>query len=231
MIQLNLLPDLKKAFLHAQRARNRVIGFAILGCVIAVGATALAAFYVYAVQTVQINLVNGDIKKKTSDLQNTKDIDKYLTIQNQLAALPDLHGKKNVYSRFFGFLPVLNPGAPNNVTLTNFEVGDTDTLITFIGKAPTFESLNVFKDTLAHATVTYQLSGSSDKTTENLLSDVTVESSGLGQDGANKVVSFTIKAHYNQAALKVGSTSVAVSVPNIQTSANQTPSVVFEGSN
>ncbi len=233
MVQLNLLPDLKKEFLNAQKARNRVISLSILTIILAVGIAGLAAFYVYGVQTVQVALVNGDIAKKTKDLKATPEIDKYLTLQNQLAALPDLHSAKNVYSRLFGFLPTLNPSAPNSISLSSLQVSETAKSALFTGTAPTYEALGVFKDTLMHAKVTYQVAGETNKTSENLFQNVTVQSSGLGTTPTGKVVSFTINVDYDDAAFRTMNTNVEISVPAVQSSqaANQTPTAIFEGGN
>ena len=116
--------------------------------VLSVAVCAVMFVYVYFGQQLQIDMITDEISDKTTELESVKDIDKYLTIQNQLAALPALHEGKGEYSRVFDFLEVINPSAPNNVYLTKLAVASSDTSITFNGKTATFESLNVFVDTL-----------------------------------------------------------------------------------
>ena len=48
----------------------------------------------------------------------------------------------------FDFLRVLNPSTPNNIKLSNLQLLDTDKAIVFTGSTASFETLNVFVDTL-----------------------------------------------------------------------------------
>lgn len=231
MIQLNLLPDLKRQFIEAQRARNRVISICIIVVIAVVGLTGLAAFYVYGVQNIQISLANSDIASKTKKLNDVSDINKYLTLQNQLSSLDTLHQNKNVYSRILDFLPTLNPSQPNSITLTSLQVFDTDKSITFNGTAPSFQAVTTFQQALTNAQASYVPAGATDPTTEPLFDTVTLQSSGLGLVGGQSVVSFGIKVTFKPELLISSSSKLKVSVPNIaNTSANgQTP--IFGGSN
>src|SRR5689334_10754914 len=109
MIQLNLLPDLKKEFIRAQKNKSLVISSSILVTLGALGLSALLFVYVTFAQQVQISLVTDDISKKADELSKVKDINKYLTIQNQLSSIGQLHNDKGIYSRLFDFFNVLNP--------------------------------------------------------------------------------------------------------------------------
>jgi len=230
MIQLNLLPDLKKEFIEAQRARNRVIAMSILVCIVVVGATLLAGFYVYGIQNVQIALINSGISDNTKKLKSVKDINKYLTLQSQLAALPDLHSNKNVYSRIFDFLPTLNPSAPNNVKLSSVQVSDTNKTITFSGTTSTFLAMNTFKDALSNAKLSYAPKDSTDIVTEPLFDTVTLTSASLGTSSGAAVVSFTITTTYKSEALVASSSDVAVTVPTISNTGANGLTPVFGGS-
>jgi len=84
MIGINLLPDVKKEFLKAQRTRNTVISLSILIMFVAGGLTVFLALFVYVGQTTAINVVKGDIDTKQKTLGEKPEITKYLTIQNQL---------------------------------------------------------------------------------------------------------------------------------------------------
>ena len=118
MIQLNLLPDLKKDFIKSQKTKGLVISISIIITICSFGLSALLFVYVNFLQQVQINLVTDSIEEKETKLESITDIDKYLTIQAQLSALPELHNGKGSYDRLFDYLSVINPGSPNNVYLT-----------------------------------------------------------------------------------------------------------------
>jgi hypothetical protein len=222
-IQLNLLPDVKKEFIKAQKTKALVISSSIMVTLGAAGITVLLFLYVTVAQQLQMALITNDIQNKTAELNSVQDLGKYLTIQNQLRALPELHDQKGVYSRLFSFLPVLNPGAPNNVRLSVLQLSSTesDSAFFFTGNAATFESLNVFVDTLNNAKATYQASGAEEKTTTNIFQSVVVQNSALSQVNNASSVSFTIRAAYDPAVFDARNTGVTATVPNIVT----TPSI------
>lgn len=230
MIQLNLLPDVKKEYLRAQSARRKTITLAIFVTIIAAGLTVVVAFYVYAVQNGIMYLQTQDIKGKASQLSAVKDIDKYLTIQNQLSQLSDLHGDKNDYSRLLDFLPKLNPAPPQNISLTNLEVSDTDSTITFKGKVADYGALTTFKDTLTNATFTYNTDGVVQDATK-LFSEVTIQSAVYGKTSTTAGVTFTVVAKYDPAIFKQKNTDVQVAVPSKETTGSVVgaPEAIFGG--
>ncbi|HEX4662000.1 MAG TPA: hypothetical protein VH144_00110 [Candidatus Saccharimonadales bacterium] len=230
MIQLNLLPDIKKEFIRAQRARNTVISSSILTVIVAVGVTVLAFLYVVFGQQLQFVLVNNDITSQSNKLKGISDLGKYLTIQNQLSALPTLHNNKTIYSRLFDYLPTLNPSAPNSMTLSSLQIDETQQTVLFTGTSQTFEALNVFKDTLQNAEISYQNSG--DMTKTKLFSKVIVEAATLGRTNNALLVNFSVRATYDPNAFASTSTNVTINVPNIQTTQSvlQSPKPVFNSS-
>lgn len=223
MIQLNLLPDIKKEFINAQKTRALVMSSSILVTIVAVGLAVLMFVYVTFLQQLQITLATNDIKDKEKQLNSVQDLSKYLTVQNQLAALPELHANKGIYSRLLSFLPVLNPNAPNNVTLTKLQLVSLDKQVNFTGSTASFESLNVFVDTLRNAEVTYKDS-SSQQQKSKMFETVTVQSSNIDKLNGKSSVSFTVIAQYVEPAFDAHNTDVTASVPNIKTSQSVTES-------
>lgn len=223
MIQLNLLPDIKKEYINAQKTRALVMSSSILVTIVAVGLAVLMFVYVTFLQQLQITLATNDIKDKERQLNSVQDLSKYLTIQNQLAALPELHANKGIYSRMLSFLPVLNPNAPNNVTLTKLQLVSLDKQVNFTGSTASFESLNVFVDTLRNAEVAYKdQSGEPQKS--KMFESVMVQSSNIDKLNGKSTVSFTVIAQYVEPAFDARNTDVNASVPNIKTSQSVTES-------
>lgn len=229
MIGINLLPDVKKEFLKAQRTRNTVISLSILSMFIAGGLTVFLALFVYVGQSTAINLVNSDIDKKQATLEGKTEITKYLTIQNQLSALRVLHGKdyKTLYSRLLDFLPQLNPTAPNNVHLASVKVSKENTLINLQGTTQDFHALDTFKNTLEQSKLSY---ADGDETKEvQLFSEIVLKSAALTQSDTGSAVSFEFDLTYNPDIFSPDLTSFQLIVPKLTISNAQTnaPSELF----
>ena len=223
MIQLNLLPDIKKEFINAQKTRALVMSTSIVVTLVAVGLGILLFVYVTFLQQLQITLATNDIKNKEQQLKSVSDLSKYLTVQNQLAALPELHASKGIYSRLLSFLPVLNPNSPNNVVLSQLQVTTTDKLVSFTGKTASFESLNVFVDTLSNAEVVYKDSSNQDQKSK-MFQNVFVQSSAIDKTKGKSDVSFTVRAGYQDVVFDARNIGMSASVPNIKTSQSVTES-------
>lgn len=231
MIQLNLLPDLKKEFIQAQKAKAMVITIAIFVTLGAFAVSALLFVYVTFIQQFQVTLASDDIGRKMNELKTIPDVDKYLTVQNQLAKLPDLHNGKGQYSRMFEFLAVLNPSAPNNVTLTELRLGTEDKSILFTGTTASFQTLNTFVDTLKNGEASFKPGGQGDKITEKIFEQVLVQTADIVRNNNTTVVGFTVKTIYKESVFDVKNTELTAKVPNITTtpSVTQSPSQLFNG--
>lgn len=218
MIQLNLLPDVKKEYIHAERMKTKVIGIAIMVTLGAAGLSIVLASIVYAVQPGLIGLKTKDIKSKSEQLRSVEDIEKYLTIQNQLRVLPELHNDKALYSQLLDYLKVLNPAPPNNVRLTSLQVDYENKSIFFNGTTNGFEAFTVFQDTLRNAELTYKgADGSESK--GKLFADrgVRIQNQALSNALGKQELIFSIEAKYSDIAFNPMYTSTKVTVPNIKT--------------
>lgn len=224
MIQLNLLPDLKKEFIKAQKTKGTVISVSILVTIGSLGLSALLFVYVTFLQQIQINMATDDIAQKETQLKNVENIDKYLTIQNQLAALPGLHNAKGSYDRLLTYINVINPGTPNNVTLSNLQLVTDEQAITITGTTKSFETLNVFIDTLKNAEINFKKNGQGDPVTEKMFTQVLIQATGLARVNGQSAVSFTVKTIYNPNDFDVQNTDVKAAVPNMTTTQSVTQS-------
>lgn len=221
MIQLNLLPDVKKEFIRAQKQRNFVISISIVTVVASGVILVLLGSWVYGGQALIINDQTNKIDQKASQLQNVEDLDKYLTVQNQLSQLDELHQGKTVYSRLFGYLEALNPAAPNNVafsTVTIRQAEETgENSIELEGTTRNFSSLASFKTTLEAATLTF-IDASDQSQEVNLFESVAVEEAGIAQVDGTQLVSFTVRVNYVEDAFLNTITDPRVNVPSEVTS-------------
>lgn len=231
MIQLNLLPDVKKEFLRAESARRKTIAMSILITIIAAGLTAVIAFYVYAVQNVILYAQTNDIKSKSDQLNKVQDIDKYLVIQNQLSQLNALHGSKNNFSRLLDFLPKINPAPPQNVTLNALDVMSVEGTMSFKGKVNDYSGLTTFKDTLSNAEFSYQAASGEKVEHVKLFKEVVIETASFDKSSGNGSVSFSVLVTYDPAVFLHENTEVVVSVPSKETTGSVvgSPQAIFGG--
>ena len=120
------------------------------------------------------NSIKND-EQTIKQAQKKKQLDKYITIQNQLKQIGKLKSDQQVYSRLMDYLTQLNPAAPNNVQISSAKIeapagssGDTSSsssssasadgiTMTIEGKTTNFSALDVYKNTLSKAQLSYEV--------------------------------------------------------------------------
>lgn len=148
MIQLNLLPDVKKEYIKAKRTKRFIASVCLVVTAGALGATFLLFSVVKFAQTKNINDLTTDIETKIEEINNIEDIDKILTIQNQINALDGLHTQKPEFSRMFVYL---NQLTPEKATIGELDVDVVNSTVSLTGAADAFSTINEFADTLKFA--------------------------------------------------------------------------------
>jgi len=214
MIQLNLLPDVKMKYIKAQRTRNMVLSTAVIITLASVALLVLL-LVVGGLQKKHISDLNADIKTDSAQLKKQKDIEKILTVQNQLNRLTELHEAKPAAANLFGFL---NEVTPSETGITNFKIDFTDQTITVTGTAPSLSSVNKYIDTLKYTK--YSNDTNSDMTPA--FKDVVLTSFSLstGSQDPKKVASYTITMSYDPMLFDI-SKNVQLTVPKITTTRAQ----------
>ncbi len=89
-MQLNLLPAVKMEYIKAQRSRRLVLSVSVIVTIAAV-ALLLLLLSVSGLQKKHLSDLNKDIATESNKLQNEPQINKMLTVQNQLGSLTNLH--------------------------------------------------------------------------------------------------------------------------------------------
>ena len=193
MIQFNLLPDIKIQYLRANRQKHTVVLVSTLVTVLSVALLAVLLVIVYGLQKKNIVDLNSDIKTSSSELQSTKDLNKILTVQNQLKALPQLHNDKAVASRLFAYLgQATPPNASNNRTIADF----TQHTISISGTSDTLNTINLYIDRLkatTYRTTDASNGGTSDNADVPAFSQVTLSS--FGRD--NTTATYTVTMNFD----------------------------------
>lgn len=160
MISINLLPDVKKELLRIRRERNLVVSISILAVGGSIAALVILGGILGGLNIAKVVMENGINKNKATinSAIEDKQLNEYLTIQNQLAQIDGLKDQQLVYSRIMDYLVALNPASPNNAELStvSLEMSDGAVAATLEGKTQDFEALNVYKTTLASAELVYE---------------------------------------------------------------------------
>ena len=201
-VQFNLLPDVKLEFQQQQHAKKVVYGLSTLAVAVCVGIFVLSFLVVNVLQAKLLSDANSNINKYTKQLQAIPNLDKVLTIQNQLNSLPRLHQQKHVTSRLFDYLPQITP---TKVNIGKISFDTTASTLELDGTADTVESVNKFVDTLKFTT--YSTQGKNTK--KNAFNKVVLTKVDRDDKGA----SYTINTSFDP-ALFDASQNVTLVVPS-----------------
>ena len=147
MIQFNLLPDVKVAYIKAKKAKRIVTVVAGISVVVSL-VLLILMFSAVSLQKKHISDLNKDIKSYESSLTGTKDLAKILTIQNQLSSLPALYAKRPVTSRLYSYIQSTTPAQPSRVSIKKVDLEFEASTLEIEGTADTLEAVNRYIDTL-----------------------------------------------------------------------------------
>jgi len=222
MIQLNLLPDVKEKYIKTERLKRMVFGGSLLAVFAAVAIAGILTMSLFA-QKARLSSLDKSIKTSSAKITGTKDLDKILTVQNQLNSLTALHDQKPVTSRLFDYLPQITP---NDVSITNFDIGLDQTTgtqnISITGTTKSLEATNKFVDTLKFTK--FSIDGSDTQTPAFSKVVLTSFSSSNGS------ASYIITMEYDPALFTSDSKNIKLIVPKQVTtqSTTQRPDPLFQ---
>lgn len=201
MIQFNLLPDVKLEFIKARRMKRVVSLVAVAVTGVAVFVVVMLFLVVNVFQKKHLSDLSTDIKRDSSTLQAIPDLNKILTIQNQLRSLPELHNKKPVVSRLQKYIQQVTP---TQASIANINVNFDANTVTFTGAADSISTINKFVDTLKFTEFT------AGTTKNKAFSAVVLTSFGRDDKGS----SYEIHLKYDPKVFDSGS-DVTLNVPSI----------------
>jgi len=219
IIQLNLLPDIKLDYIKTRRTKRMVTLIATGVAAVSLGLLILLFVVVNVLQKQHISNLTDDIKADSAKLESTPDLNKILTIQNQLNALPQLHNTKPQTTRLFAYLKQL---VPNDVTISQLDLDyGTGTMI-FTGSTENIEDINRFADTLKFTT--YRNAATADAPAKAFTS-VVLTSFARNDEGSN----YQITAKFDPAIFDT-TKQIEFIVPKTVTTRSQTekPAALFE---
>lgn len=222
MIQFNLLPDIKLEYMRARRTKRLVVAVSavVTGVSLVIMITLLLVVFVF--QRSYINGLSGDINKYSADLSNTTDLNKVLTVQNQLNSVNALHQLKPDTTRI---LPYLTRLTPLEARISSLTINYGDNTIMISGSADNLRAINQYVDTLKFTK--YSLPPVDGQTAEPLPAFSSVVLTNFGRD--QSVASYTINATFDPVIFD-NTKKVELIVPEIVTtrSVTEKPTDLFE---
>lgn len=215
-VEFNLLPDTKMDVVKANRTRSTIISIAFLVSAVSLAIFILLFFTADVLQSKQLKDANNDINTANNKLRNTANLEKILTVQNQLSALTKLHQGKHINSRIYAYLPQVTP---TNVSIGSLTLDNTANTLQISGTAVSQHAVNTFIDTLKFTT--YTPSGGTNK--QNAFPSVVETNFALG----TPKVSYVLQVTFDPALFSNAQSAPTLNVPNLTT----TRSVLEDPSN
>ena len=219
MIQVNLLPDVKREYLHTQQVKHTVIVGSVLASLLMIIITVLIFVYVQVVQPQSQKNIQKDIDSSLRDIKNKSNATKIVTVQGVLEQIPGLQDKKTITSNLFGYLTAFTP---RDISYTEVTVDLVTGTLTLKGTAKSYEQTNVLANNLKSAQFSY--SNESSEQTIKPFSAVVFRNLGKSDQASNsQPVNFELSVTidptmFNQsttnATLKVDASSEQLLLPD-----------------
>jgi len=210
MIELNLLPDIKLAYIKAERSQRLVASISILVSAAAIVLLLLLLSY-DGLQKKHLSDLTHNINSKSQQLQNEPQINKILTVQNQLESLTTLHNGEPAASRLF---TDLNEITPVQVNIDNLNIDYTAQTVTISGSTDTLSSVNLYVDTLKLTTYTTN----TDNSAQPAFNNVVLSSFGItsANSGNSQAANYSITLSYDKNIFDITQT-INLTVPSTTT--------------
>ena len=200
MIEINLLPNVKRELLKTRAMRNRVISISFLVGGVSIATVVVLALILgsqFAAEAVQ----GGVIKDRNDKLMAVEDLNKVVTIQHQLTKINEQHSGKKINSRVFDVVTAVNPVAPNNVSFSDIKVNPESKTITLEGSAVNgYSALETLKKTILNTKVQ---TTDGDKSSEvSLTKEIKNGDTSFGENSeGKKVLQFSFSFEYAEELL------------------------------
>ncbi len=182
MIQFNLLPDVKLEFVKTQHTKRLLTTVSFFVSLAGIALLLVSLFSVDVLQKKNLRDLSGDISKYSKQLNSVSDLDKILTVQNQLSTLTQLHDQKPVASRLFSYISQVTP---SQASLNQLTVDFTANKMTVGGNAPSLDVVSTYTDTLKGT-----LFNGGPKPKAHAFTNVVLATFGRSQAGATFTITF-----------------------------------------
>lgn len=182
MIQFNLLPDVKLDYLKAERLRRLVVSLSVIIALVSL-VVLIGLLSITILQRKHLKDLERNIKTESAQIQGQSNLNKILTVQNQLNSLTSLHNSKPAVSRMAGYIDQVTPASAN---INNLSVDLNQHTMAITGTADSLATVNQYVDTLKFTT--YSAKGG---TSGPAFTSVVLTNFGLSQKEAQYTVTFS----------------------------------------
>lgn len=208
MIQVNLLPDVKREYIHAQQIKHTFVIVSILAALLSVSLTVILFVYVQVVQPRHRANLQKDIDNTSTEIKSRPDAVKVVTVQGVLEQIPGLQEKKLITSNIFKYLSEFTP---RGVSYGEVKLDLSTNTLALSGQTSTLERANVLANNLKSAQFSYI--EDDQKSDLKPFSGIVFGSLGKTEQSAdNKGVSFQITFQVDQKLFsqKISNTKITV---------------------
>ncbi len=225
MIEFNLIPSIKKEFLKIQFLKKIVVLISVIASSLVLVVFIVLFVLVSIVQKNQLNNVNQTVQSDSSRLTGNTNLNKILTIQNQLTSLPNIESKSPSLNRLFGYL---NQLTPTTAYISQINLGFSNNSFTIQGSSNSLSTVNKFVDTLKYTNFYF---GKNKKQTKLAFSNVLLSSFSYDSTSSNpnQDASYSITFNFNSDIFN-NQDNVHLNVPNLVTTRSilDQPTVIFK---
>ena len=221
MIEINLLPDIKRQYLKSQRIKQLFI-LGSFGAVVIAGAGVILMWFFTLGQNYHMDRLQEDIVEKIEELQAVEDLDKVVTVQNQLRVIESISDTKPEAKQLFNYLTKVTPDKVDlGSVIVDFSENQS---IEISGLGSDFKAINTFIDVLKNATFTYKDADGD----FNAFNSVVL--AGQGEDDSTGKKSFKIEMGFNEGIFDNNLEDLVLSVPTITSTQSETqrPKSLFD---
>lgn len=234
MIQINLIPDVKRDLLRAQAVRNFVIFVSMIAGIASI-VVVVIALVTFGGMLVVTGMNENNIKTKFDDLSKTSNLNEAIIVQSQLNEISNIRKASPNTSRIINqILTAIQTTGSNEVSFSSVKYDPATRTITIEGQSPIgFSALEGFKKTIKDSKIFYREQGKAkgasctvDEATNNkndclmvgLLADgeevVTKESAMAKNEENQDVLRFGVSFVLNEVALQFDTKDFAVKSPS-----------------
>jgi Tfp pilus assembly protein PilN len=230
MIQINLIPDVKREYLAARKLHSMVVTGSLLASAAAIGIVVLLAVNVFGVQALRNLQADNSIKDEHKELVAKEGLVSAVTVHDQLKQLSELQGSSKVNSRVFDMLSAIVPNSAPTVAISKTTVDTDENTVQLEAQSPDgYAALEKLKKTIAATNLRY-LEG--DEAAEvPLASDIVDSERSFGEDAqGTTVLRFTVSFTYDEALFSNQVRDLRVEGPeraNVTDSFTSVPDTLF----
>lgn len=197
MIEINLIPDVKRELLRTRMLRNMIVSLSVLIGIVSIAAVVIGGLILGGQLAFEAKQ-DGDIKQKHAELMREADLNKTVTLQSQLDQIETMHADKKMHSRLFEVIQAVNPATPNNVQLSLVRLDPENKTVRIEGSAVNgYAALEVLKKTITNTRVRSQAKDAEQDQGVILAQDMTDGETSFGENAeGKKVLRFSFQFTY-----------------------------------